>query len=174
MLVKNGEVIFNNKDVFTLNNELISELKEMATKNERKTARICLHKNVEDRLHQMVIVHAKGAYIRPHKHPNKTESFHVIEGSFWVLIFNEEGNRIDKFKLSSKDEGDDFLLRIDKNIWHTVVPITDLIVFHEITNGPFTGVDDSIFAEWAPEHGISELFNDYRDCFEFIKKESFR
>lgn len=36
----------------------------------------------------MLIVMAKGSYIRPHKHKNKSESFHIIEGLLDVIVFD--------------------------------------------------------------------------------------
>jgi len=155
-----NEVIFNCEDLFVLDTQRIGLLKEAARNNPRKTMRICLHQDTDDLLHQMVIVHSQGNYVRPHRHPAKTESFHIIEGSLILCIFDESGLLTEQILLGERNGI--LVARIAKNIYHTVVPVSDLVVFHEITNGPFTGAGDSEFPAWAAEaddtEGIQEFF----------------
>ncbi|MCX8129917.1 MAG: WbuC family cupin fold metalloprotein [Clostridia bacterium] len=134
------------------------ELKNFVTTNPGKSARICIHNGNDDLLHQMIIVHRRGNYIRPHKHEFKSESFQLIEGALVVFIFNDNGEVIDKINMSVNEN---IVFRIERNIWHTIVPTSELVVFHEITNGPFTGNNDSIFPDWAPqcgEHNKIDMF----------------
>lgn len=156
-----AEVIFNTDNILKINETTISWLKDQAKSSLRKRARLCLHKDVADGLHQMVIVIYREGYVRPHKHTNKIESFHIIEGSLMLFIFDDKGGVIDKFKMSERSTGDHFLCRIEKDYWHTLVPVTDLVVVHEITNGPFTNTGDSVFADWAPEEGNTERINNF-------------
>lgn len=161
IITKNNEVIFNTEDVFVLDDQLLSYLIGCARSNERKTVRICIHKSLDEQLHQMIIVHHKGNYIRPHRHPSKTESFHLIQGSMLLCIFDDRGKLIDSIILGENRGKHTFVSRIEKNIYHTVVPLTDVVVFHEITNGPFTGIGDSEFPEWAPEQNDQEGISDF-------------
>ncbi|MFZ5354282.1 MAG: WbuC family cupin fold metalloprotein [Bacillota bacterium] len=147
----NNEVIFNTEDIIKINKDLIEKLKKIALENDRKRARINLHKTLDDLLHEMIIVHTKGAYVRPHKHSKKSESFHMIEGSLIFYLFNDNGKVIDKFTVGADKNSEYFSFRLSNNQWHSIVPVTDFVVFHEITNGPFTGVNDSIFPDWAPK-----------------------
>ncbi len=156
-----NEVIFNSEGLFVLDEQRIKLLKDAARNNPRKTMRICLHPDTDDLLHQMVIVHSQGNYVRPHRHPLKTESFHIIEGSLMLCIFSESGLVTEQILLG--ESNGILVARIAKNIYHTVVPVSDLVVFHEITNGPFSGAGDSEFPVWAAEaddaEGIQEFFS---------------
>lgn len=161
MITNSNEVIFNTEDIFVLDEQLISYLKERAQNNARKTARICIHKSADEQLHQMIIVHCKGNYVRPHRHPLKTESFHLIQGALLLATFNESGKVINRIVLEENGDKYTLVARIEKNIYHTVFPLTEVVVFHEITNGPFTGIGDSEFPEWAPVTGDNAGTRDF-------------
>lgn len=155
--MKNVE--FNSEHyVIKISKETIAALKLKATADSENKYRLCLHKGVEDSLHEMVIVQCRGNYIRPHKHPGKTESFHLIEGAMGIVIFDNHGTVADMFLMEA---GDTFLFRLEKDIWHTVIPVSDYIVFHEITNGPFMGCGDSVFPQWAPDLNDEQSKNYY-------------
>ncbi len=153
--VINKEVLYA-LDAFTnVDGGDIELLKDKASKNPRKRIRFCAHKDTNDTLHEMLIIHSKGAYVRPHKHLNKSESFHIIEGKLKVVVFDEEGGVVESINMGEYSTGDVFYYRLSENCFHTVVPISDIVVFHETTNGPFER-EDIIFAPWAPkedEHG---------------------
>lgn len=161
MITSNKEVFFNKEDIFVLDEYKISQLIACAQGNERKTARICMHKSADEQLHQMIIVHFKGNYVRPHRHPAKIESFHLIKGSLLVGVFDEAGNLTDRMVLDDNGDQPTMVARIARNIYHTVIPLTKVVIFHEITNGPFTGHNDSEFAEWAPEPDDKEKIRNF-------------
>ena len=146
-----SEVIFNEDNIAKIDDKKIQDLKKKALKMPSRKIRLCLHKNIKEPLHEMIIVHCKGAYIRPHKHIRKSESFHIIEGSFFLVVFDESGKVIEKALMNEAQENGNFICRLDRNLWHMLIPITDFIVFHETTEGPYTDVDNSIFAPWAPK-----------------------
>lgn len=146
-----SEVIFNKDNIIKIDNKKIQELKRRVLENPSGKIRLCLHKNIQESLHEMIIVHRKGVYVRPHKHTRKAESFHIIEGSFFLIVFDENGKEIEKILISKKQRRNNFLCRLDRNIWHMIIPISDFVVFHETTKGPYTVKDDSIFASWAPK-----------------------
>jgi cupin fold WbuC family metalloprotein len=101
-------------------------------------------------LHEMLIVLGKENYIRPHRHPSKSESFHVIEGRADIVLFDEAGTPIKRIELGDYSSGRRFYFRIDRPIFHTVVVMSARFVFHETTNGPFNRKDTE-FALWGPE-----------------------
>ena len=74
----------------------------------RSRIRLCAHPDVNDTLHEMLIVHEKGTYVRPHKHLNKTESVHIIEGSVDVVIFDDDGNITDVIQMGDYKSGRNF------------------------------------------------------------------
>ncbi len=157
------EVIFNKKEIVKINDQTIQKLKQKALKNFSGKTRLCLHKNIRESLHEMIIVLCKNVYIKPHKHIKKTESFHVIEGSFFLVIFDKNGKKIESILIDGKKRKSNFICRINKNIWHMIVPITDFVVFHEVTNGPYISKGNSVFASWAPKD------DDYDGIKKFIK-----
>ena len=146
-----------NKEVFTAADPIIKVeaqdikwLKESAADNRRKRCRLCAHGDINDALHEMLIVLDKETYIRPHKHAGKSESFHIIEGAADIVVFDNEGNIIEVVRMGDYRSGRTFYYRISDPYYHTPLIRSDCLVFHETTNGPFKR-DDTVFAEWAPE-----------------------
>ncbi|MFB0566232.1 MAG: WbuC family cupin fold metalloprotein [Candidatus Aminicenantaceae bacterium] len=144
------EVLFTRDPITKVDRKVIEFLKAKAFENRRKRIRLCTHVSVNDSVHEMLIVHSKGSYVRPHKHLKKSESFHVIEGKLKVIIFDESGNIIEVISMGDYSSGDAFFYRIQESRFHTVIPISGFVVFHETTKGPFLR-KDTLFAQWAPE-----------------------
>jgi len=130
----------------------VARLKQEAAQNARKRIRLCAHHGIDDRLHEMLIVHTHDTYVRPHKHLGKSESFHVIEGDVDVIIFDDEGGVTDFIPMGAFASGRPFFYRIAEPRFHTLLIRSDVLVFHETTGGPFRR-DDTVFAPWAPEDG---------------------
>jgi cupin fold WbuC family metalloprotein len=156
----NEEVLCAISDIVSINKSDIDILKAKALKNERKRIRLCAHRDVQDALHEMVIVQTKDVYIRPHKHINKSESFHIIEGELIVVMFDDVGRILEAIQMGEYLSGSVTYYRLSDDYFHAVVPISDIVVFHEITNGPFNP-DNTIYASWAPEENDDEAKNIY-------------
>ena len=144
-----NEVLYTDESITKIDKADIESLKELAAKNTRKRIRLCAHPDTHDNLHEMIIVHALDAYVRPHKHIGKSESFHVIEGLLLVVVFDDEGSKIEDIPMGDMHSGELFYYRLPANLYHTVIPQQDFVVFHEVTNGPFDR-SDTVFAPWAP------------------------
>jgi len=140
-------VIRNNQDTIYIDRKKLEELKILAQKDPNKRARICLHKNDEEMVQEMIIAFCKDSYIRPHRHIDKSESYHIIEGRIEIIFYNDSGIEIDKVVLSDKMDEHPFLFRISNSDWHTVVPKSDFVIIHEVTKGPFNK-NSSEFADW--------------------------
>ena len=137
--------------------KIISELKKISVKSNKKNARLCLHFGPDALFHEMIILEHKGKYYRPHKHREKGESYHIIEGKLAVFIFDPEGNIIDAAVL---EKGHNFIYRVGINMYHAVMPLSKFVVYHESKPGPFTGGGDSYFAPWAPDgSNLAEVRN---------------
>lgn len=148
--VFNKEVLYSDESVVKVNYQDIKQLKEQAELNERKRIRLCTHKNIEDRIHEMLIIHTKDIYVRPHKHIDKSESFHVIEGVADVVIFDPAGKVTEVIQMGGYSSTHTFYVRISSSNYHMLIIRSDFLVFHETTNGPFRKTD-TIFAPWAPD-----------------------
>jgi cupin fold WbuC family metalloprotein len=155
----NSEVLFTQKSFTELSQTDIQLLKDNAEENHRKRIRICTHRDEDDKLHEMIIVHKKGAYVRPHKHLNKSEAVHIIEGNVDVVIFDENGNITNVIKMGDYRSGSVFYCRMSEPLYHTLLIHSETLVFHEITCGPFNR-GDTVFASWSPdETDISSTSN---------------
>ena len=153
-------VFYTNNSVFVLEQDMVEYLIRNAKKYGGFQSRVCLHQNHQDSLHEMVIVFLEGWYIPPHKHDRKIESFHVIEGRLAVIIFSNRGG-VDKIIILGEEIG---LYRLSKDLYHMVVPLSEHVVFHETTNGPFI-LGEMEVPCWAPDKG-----GDARSVFEYQKK----
>ena len=162
MLLKefNKEVLYTDQDLTRVSKADIALLKQKALANDRKRIRLCSHKNVNDPLHEMLIIHTKDTYVRPHKHLNKSESFHVIEGSVDIVIFDEQGEFREVIPMGEYSSGRAFYYRMETALYHTLLIHSDFLVFHEITKGPFHR-SDTVFAPWAPQESDPEACGAY-------------
>ncbi len=77
------------------------------------------------------------SYIRPHKHPGKSEAFHIVEGEVDIVVFKDDGEIDQVVPLGRPGGGRSFYYRMSKPFFHTLIIRSDLLIVHEITNGPF-------------------------------------
>lgn len=134
----------------------IEYLKYIALSNITGKSRICSHKNIEEKLHEMFIFHKKDYYVRPHRHLNKSESILILEGSADLVLFNEKGVIQNVIHLENFSSGNVFYHRIDEPIFHMIIIRSKFIVFYEATSGPFKRKDTE-FAPWSPEINSSNI-----------------
>jgi cupin fold WbuC family metalloprotein len=143
------------KDVELISEKHIAFLKEQVAQNPLKRARICLHKDPSDLLHGMLIVHAEGAYIRPHRHSFSEELTLIIEGEGDLVFFDNAGTVTHVEQVSSKGDGGIFLVRLSPFVWHTFLLRTSFLVSYESLLGPFSS-KNSERASWSPVEGTPE------------------
>jgi cupin fold WbuC family metalloprotein len=143
------EVFVASEQIVRLGSEEIDFLKKQAVANPRKRARICAHSGNDDAIHEMVIAISSSSYVRPHKHIGKSESFHVIDGSVDVVMFDDDGAIADVIELGGLNSGRNFYYRLSESRFHMPLSRTDMLIIHEVTNGPFNR-NQTIFAPFAP------------------------
>jgi len=157
------EVLYSSEAVklFTVSDTKF--LKEKANLNSRKRIRVCAHNDKSDSLHEMLIIHERGAYVQPHKHPGKSESMHVVEGLVDVVMFDDAGEIYRVIRMGDYNSGKAFYYRVAAPYFHTLIIRSEVLVFHETTNGPFDR-STTIFAPWAPddadERSVSAFMSD--------------
>ncbi len=144
------EIFVADEPVIKVAQQDIELLRGRAAATPRKRIRFCAHPSSDHYLHEMLIVLAKGTYVRPHKHENKVESFHIVEGAVDVVIFEDSGNIREVVEMGDYRSGKNFFYRLTQPLYHTLILRSDLLIVHETTNGPFRRAD-TIFAGWAPE-----------------------
>lgn len=145
----NDEVFVAEDALVTVNGASIASYLDRAARNTRHRARLCAHKDNEDRIHEMFITLTGDAYIRPHRHLHKSESFHVIEGTATVVFFDEAGGVEECFDIGDYHSGLPFYYRNEDARFHTQLVTSARLVFHETTNGPFRR-EDTVLAPWSP------------------------
>lgn len=146
----NAEVYVAEDHVVQVGRDGMAEFQQMAARNERHRARLCAHKENQNRIHEMFIALTGNAYIRPHRHINKSESFHVIEGTATVVFFGDAGEIEEVFEIGDYHSGKPFYYRNEDARFHTQVVTSEKLIFHETTNGPFNRAD-TVLAPWSPE-----------------------
>lgn len=145
----NDEVFIAQDAIVKIGGRELAFLKDQARINQRKRARICAHKSNDDTLHEMLIAISAGSYIHPHKHPDKSESFHIIDGIVDVVVFDDQGGIIEVLKLGDTRSGRNFYYRLSQSTFHTLLIRSDFLIVHEVTNGPFSR-DKTLLADFAP------------------------
>ena len=103
----------------------------------------------------MIIAIDASSYIRPHKHPGKSEAFHIIEGEVDIIVFKDNGEIDCVVPLGAPGSGRSFYYRMSKPFFHTLIIRSNVLIVHEITNGPFRP-EATVYADFAPEDSESQ------------------
>jgi cupin fold WbuC family metalloprotein len=151
----NDEVYVADEPIVKVTCADVERLKRLTPGTRRRRVRLCAHRRNDDRLHEMLIVLGQGGYVRPHRHLNKSESFHVIDGALTVVVFTDAGQVREAIRLGSYGSARPFYYRLDEPAYHTVLLEAELAVVHETTNGPFDRLQTQ-FAPWAPAEEDAE------------------
>ena len=146
----NNEVFYTQNTITQINEEDISFLKANIKNTEKKRIRLCTHLNEQENLQEMFIALSNETYIRPHKHLNKSESLHVLEGHADVVFFSDIGKITKIISLSKELSKSCFYYRISEPTYHTFIVKSDIFIFHETTLGPFKK-SDTLYAPWSPK-----------------------
>lgn len=145
-----NQVYYAENPLVKVGNKNIKFLKDRLIRENLQRIRLCAHNDVNDAVHEMFIVLKKDTYIRPHKHLNKSESFHLIEGIADIIVFDDNGNVQEIIKMADYQSPQEMYYRMNVAYFHTVVVLSDFLVFHETTQGPFRK-SDTVYAPWAPD-----------------------
>jgi cupin fold WbuC family metalloprotein len=146
---KSADVFVADGPIAMIGAQDIEALRHAVSQSPKKRARINAHPDSDDRLHEMIIAIERSSYIRPHKHPGKSEAFHIVEGAVDIVIFDDAGEISRIVPLSAKGGLGAFYYRMSEPLFHTLIIKSDLLIVHEITNGPFRP-GSTIFADFAP------------------------
>ncbi|MGY3513806.1 WbuC family cupin fold metalloprotein [Bradyrhizobium lupini] len=157
---QNPEVYYSDDAIVTADDATIAELKRIAAGNPRLRSRLCTHPDPSSGLHEMLIVHHCEAYVRPHKHFGKPESFHLIEGTAQVVIFEDDGRIRDVLEMAPYGRGALCYYRMPEQVFHSILITSEWLVFHETTAGPFDP-SRTAFPDWAPDGGDAAEAQDY-------------
>jgi len=134
---KNEGEVFNKKYLNFL---------EKYYQKEKKDIRLCLHTSTKSKHHDMIILQQRKNFYSPHKHLKKGETYHIIKGGMVCVLFNEKGVVKKICKLKKND-----IFRTPTNVFHTMLPVSKFVIYHESKAGPFLKKNDSIFSKWSKQ-----------------------
>ncbi len=140
--------------IASIGHKEIDYLRSELAGNIKGRVRINLHPDSADTLHEMFIAIRPDSYIQPHKHPHKSEAFHIVYGEVDIVIFEDNGGIRQVVPLAASSNLSSFYYRMSQPFFHTLIIKSDVLVVHEITNGPFVK-DGTIFADFAPSEDSS-------------------
>ena len=150
---------FSNLDMTKIDQFLLAELEEMA-KETGENVRLSLHSGPTDDFHEMIICQHRNKIHPPKKHQQKAKSFHMMRGQMAIYAFSEDGLVQDAALLDGTHVP---LYRVEEGVYHADFPVTDLVIHHESTLGPFLGDDDAIYAPWVKAFDDETGLLTYRD-----------
>jgi cupin fold WbuC family metalloprotein len=147
---KKKEVAYFSKKTVKINKLITKNLKFFSNYNKFNKSRFCCHDSKNSNVHEMIIFHKKGYYIRAHSHPGRSESIHVIKGKVDIILFNEIGDILDVIEMGDFLSDRIFYYRLNSEIIHTLIIRSKELIFHETTSGPFTKKNIK-YARWSPK-----------------------
>jgi cupin fold WbuC family metalloprotein len=161
LVQKSPEVFLAEGPIAAVGEGEIATLKAAVKASPKGRARINAHPDGGDALHEMIIAIDANSYIRPHKHPGKSEAFHIVEGEVDIVVFRDDGAIDRVVQLGAPGSGRSFYYRMSKPFFHTLIIRSDVLIVHEITNGPFRP-EATVYADFAPEDSDTHNAAAYR------------
>lgn len=158
---QSAEVYYTRAPFAVADIDTVDLLKRLAEDNPRKRCRLCFHADPSAAVHEMLIVHHRSAYVRPHWHVGKTESLAVVEGEALGVVFAETGDIAEVFPLASYGAKRCYYYHMPERTCHSLLIESEWLVFQETTAGPFNPTDTG-FPTWAPDGRDPEIADTYR------------
>lgn len=140
------DIIFNDKGVCRISNNEINALKNKLAYY--KKTKLCLHQSTEERLQAMINVWTPYVCFPPHYHPRNTEVKILLEGKLLVVLYNLDGQEIERFVMTPEEN---YILYLQPGMAHVNIPLTEVVLF-EVTPGPFVSEIDNVFLENFPKN----------------------
>jgi cupin fold WbuC family metalloprotein len=147
--------------VVCFGDEEISFLENAIGKSPRRRTRICAHRSVQERLHEMFVIYSDATFVRPNKHIGKDESVFVIRGAADFIFFDDSGRITDVVQMGDVASGKAYFCRVPAGIYHTIIIRSAEIVLFEATPGPFNPAE-TVYADWGPQETDAQGVAGYR------------
>lgn len=122
-----------------IDNELLNRLSEQAKSNERLRKNYNLHRSLNDNVQRLLNAMEPGTELPIHRHLHTDETYTLLRGSLYVLLYNDKKELIQKTLLDPKIGK--FGMSIPAGQWHTVEVIEEGTVIFEIKQGPYTPLE---------------------------------
>lgn len=139
-----NSVFRNTADVATVNAEYLTTLVHIAQRSPAQRSRLCLHRSNNDNTHEMIIALTDKCHFLPHRHPDKQESIHIVDGELDITLFNNDGTTREVIHLRRDTV---FAYRLCEPFFHTVSARSPTAIYCETTSGPWSP-EDTELAPW--------------------------
>jgi cupin fold WbuC family metalloprotein len=143
------EVIKNSEERLFINNDLIEQLIEEASQSQRHMARLLMHFDHKDPVQEMLIAMDRNCAVMPNCSVGRSESLQVVQGELLLVIFDDNGNVVKRIEMGPTGSDKVFLYRLSSTPWHTMIPLTKMVVVHETLQGPFKQSSEPL-PDWIP------------------------
>ena len=132
----------------------LQDLVLAAGQSERGRAHLNTHDSLDAEVQRLFIATSRDTYIRPHRHsePHKWEFFLLIEGRMDALLFGEDGELVERCRLSA---GDTRAIEIPAGQWHSYVCCQPGTLALEVKQGAYIPTREADFAPWSPAENTS-------------------
>ena len=156
------EVIKNSKELLFINNELVDQIIGEAKQSQRHMARLLMHFDHEDPVQEMLIAMGRDCAVMPNRSPGRSESLQVVKGELLLIVFDDNGNVLKRIEMGPYGSDKTFLYRLSSTPWHTMIPLSKIVVVHEVIEGPFSNSSDPM-PDWVPQNS-DDLKQFLKDC----------
>ncbi len=115
----------------------------------RGRAHLNTHDSLDAEVQRLFIATSRDTYVRPHRHSeaHKWEFFLLIEGRMDLLLFGDDGEILERCRLSPTDSR---AVEIPVGQWHTYVCCQPGTFALEVKQGAYVPTADADLAPWSP------------------------
>jgi len=90
-----------------------------------------MHFDHEDPVQEMLIALGRNCAVMPNRSVGRSESLQVVKGELLLIIFDDNGNVVKRVEMGPAGSDKVFLYRLSSTPWHTMIPLTKMVVVHE-------------------------------------------
>jgi len=148
------EVIKNSEELLFINYEIVAQIKDEARQSPRQMARLLMHFDHQDPVQEMLIAMGRDCAVMPNRSVDRSESLQVVEGELLLIVFDDNGKVVQQVEMGPPGSGKIFLYRLSSTPWHTMIPLTKMVVVHEALQGPFKQSSEPL-PDWVPGDSAS-------------------
>ncbi len=148
------EITKNSEEMLFINHKMVERIKDEALQSPRQMARLLMHLSHEDPVQEMLIAMGRDCAVTPNSSIGQSESLQLVEGELLLVVFDENGKVMQQIEMAPPGNNKIFLYRLSSTPWHTMIPLTEIVVVHETLQGPFKKSSDPL-PDWVPTEAIS-------------------
>ena len=135
--------------------DILKELVATAQGSDRLRTNLNIHESSNADVQRLFLAFEPGTYIRPHRHPqaHKWELFIVLEGELDLLLFNNQGEIVQRITLSAAATR---VVEIPPNTWHSYISKKSGTLALEIKQGVYLPSPEEDFLSMSPAENTKE------------------